>query len=382
MTIIKALKVRLYPNRTQQCQMDTTLDCCRFVYNHMLARNEKVYKRRGEHLSYNNMQNLMSVMKQYLPWLKEADSQALKYSCRQVDNAYQKFFKEHTGYPKFKIKRGRQSYTTTHGNSTHIDLDKRKIKLPLLGWVRCRGLRDIGTEYIIKRATVSRETDSNYYVSMCYQIDVDIQPIPSSNNIIGLDYKSHGLYVDSNGNIPKFQRYFRENQAKLAKEQRKLAKKKGNKKGEKKSENWKKQNKKVAKLQRKIANQRKDALHKLSKQMADEYDGVGVEDLDLRNLSQNLNLGKSTYDNGFGDFRNMIDYKMKWQGKTGLIKVDKHFPSSQLCSCCGFKNPEVKDLSVRERTCPCCGEKHDRDANAAVNIRNEAMRIITEKQVA
>ena len=376
MVINKALKVRLYPNKTQLNKINTTLHHCRYIYNEMLARNKKAYKRRGEHLNYNAMQNLLPVIKVYKPWLKEADSQALKYTCRQLDMAYKKFFKHEAGFPRFHKKHGRQSYTTT--NMSVVDFQKNKVKLPFLGWVRAMGLRQLPDNAKLCMATISREPDGAYYASISYKYEAEMPSITavSEKAILGLDYKSDGLYMDSNGDPADMPHWFRENQAKLAKAQRRLSKKCGSRKGERKSSGWRKQHRRVARLQRRVADLRYNDLHLKSRLLADNYDIIGVEALNMRGMSnKGFSNGKATMDNGYGMLVTMLDYKLQYQGKR-LIKVDKWYPSSQICSRCGYQNKALKDLKIRKWTCPKCGATHDRDINAAINIKHEAERII------
>ena len=369
MEIIRSLKTRIYPAKEQREQIDHTLDCCRFVYNKMLERNIKAYKRRNEHYSAFAMMNLLPQMKQYLPWLKRADSTALKYACRQVDNAYEKFFKKQTQFPRFKSKRGSiHNYTTTQ--TSVIRYERGRVKIPKLGWVKHSDNRKV--EGTICCATVSRDGDK-YYVSITYKREREVQ-IVKPKRCIGLDYKSNGLYEDSEGNVADMPKWFRLSEEEVAKTQRKLSRKKGYRKGEKRSNNYLKQLKRLRKKQRHIANQRKDFLHKRSTEIANRYDLVAVEDLDLNAIIKLL--GKATTDNGYGMFLNMLQYKLEERGKR-LVRVNRYFPSSQLCSCCGYKNPAVKDLRVREWVCPECGVVHDRDHNAAINILNEGLRVAT-----
>lgn len=180
---------------------------------------------------------------------------------------------------------------------------------------------------------------------------------------------AHELYVDSEGIYANYPKYYRQEQLKLAREQRKFSKM------EKGSKNREKQRIKLAIVHEKVANQRKDFLHKLSKKLIEKFDCVCIEDLNMKALSQVLNFGKSVMDNGWGMFVNFLDYKSKEVGKK-LVKVGKYFASSQICSNCGYKNKEVKDLSIRQWKCPNCKVVHDRDINAAINIRNEGMRIV------
>lgn len=376
MEIIKALKMRIYPDDSQKAKIDKTIGSCRFIYNHMLNRNIKAYSRRKEHLTYNGMQNLLPVMKDYLPWLKEADSQALKYACRQVDVAYKNFFAKRTGFPKFKSKKkSKASYTTTNKKCIDYLPVEQMVKLPFLGWMKCSDKRLL-KDYDFKYATISKVNDK-YYVSITYSIEKDIKPIIiNENQVVGLDYKSDGLYVNNNGFMANMPHYFRQAQAKLKSEQRKLRLKQGFKKGQKQSNRFKKQLIKVAKLQEHIANERKDFLHKLSTKLSKDYDIICIEDLNMMSLSnKGFGNGKATLDNAWGMFTVMLDYKLQEQGKQ-LVKIDKLYPSSQTCSICGCVNKEVKNLSVRKWECPSCGTVHDRDINAAVNIKNEGLNLL------
>ena len=376
MQITKALKMRIYPNKEQALKIDKTIDSCRYVYNHMLARNKKIYARRNEHLSYYDMQNLLPRMKEYLPWLKESDSQALKHACRQLNTAYDRFFKKKYGFPKFHSKRmNRQAYTTTAKVNIAYDSESRKVKLPFLGWMQCSDNRVL-VNPDFKYATVSRQ-NGKYYVSITYSIEKTVHPVTvSENQALGLDYKSDGLYVDSNGNVADMPHWFRLAQSKLKKEQRKLRNKVGSQKGEMKSHGYLKRLQKVRNLHEHIANQRLDYLHKESTRLADLYDVILIEDLDMKAIAnKGFGNGKATLDNGWGMFTTMLDYKMAERGKH-LQKIDRWYPSSQTCSVCGCINSETKNLSIRKWTCPHCGAEHDRDINAAINIKQKGLRLL------
>ena len=376
MKIVRALKMRIYPNEKQKAKIDKTLGACRFVYNHMLVRNKKVYERRGKHLSCNEMQNLLPAMKNYLPWLKDADSQALKHSCRQLNTAYDRFFKKKSGFPKFHSKRmSRQSYTTTKKTGIDYDAENRKVKLPFLGWMRCSDNRILNNPEF-KYATISRQ-NGKYYVSIAYSTEKTVHPVAvSESQALGLDYKSNGLYVDSEGNVANMPKWFRDSQAKLKKEQRKLRNKIGSKKEEPKSHNYSKQLQKVRSLHEHIANQRLDYLQKESTRLANQYDTILIEDLNMKAIAnKGFGNGKATLDNGWGMFTTMLDYKMAERGKH-LQKIDRWFPSSQTCSVCGCVNENLKDLSIRKWTCLECGTEHDRDINVAINIKQEGLRLL------
>ena len=376
--INKALRVRIYPNKIQQKKIDITINCCRFVRNHMIERNCKLYNRRKEHLNYNAMQNLLPIMKKYLPWLEEADSQALKYACRQVDDAFQRFFKKLSGYPQFSSKRESvQSYTATNAKAIYYEIGR--VKIPCIGWVKAKDNRDLPFGSKICQVTITRDHEQ-YFASICYKVDEDVMSIQiDENNVVGLDYKSDGLYMDSNGKYCNMPPYYRKSQDVIVKEQRRLSRKIGNRKGEKHSGNYIRQQKKLFKKTRHAANQRKDFLHKQSTAIAKQYDAVCVEDLNMKAMAnKGFGNGKATLDNGYGMFLVMLEYKLRDRGKQ-LVKVDKWYPSSQICSYCGHK--QKISLHVRTYDCPLCGNHMDRDYNAAINIRNEGLRILREKAV-
>lgn len=242
------------------------------------------------------------------------------------------------------------------------------IKLPKVGLVKMKQHRTIPEKYSLKSVTVSQTPSGKYYASVLFEYENQVQE-QELNEFLGLDFSMHELYKDSNGNEPAYPRYYRQAERRLKREQRKLSKM------QKGSQNREKQRIKVAKLHEKVVNQRKDFLHKQSRQITNAYDCVCMEDLDMQAMSQALNFGKSVSDNGWGMFVTFLKYKLEEQGKR-LVKVDKFFASSQTCSNCGHVNKETRDLSIRNWDCPECGAHHDRDVNAAINIRNEGMRIV------
>ncbi len=360
----KAYKFRIYPTKEQQVLFAKTFGCARFIYNKMLADKIEHYKLTGKKLS-----NTPAMYKSEFEWLKEVDSLALANAQLNLQTAYSNFFKNpKTGFPKFKSKhRNKKSYTTNNQKGS-IALIDGYIKLPKVGLVKVKQHRQIPSDYVLKSATVSQTSSGKYYVSVLFEYENQVQQI-EPQTFLGLDFSMHELYVDHNGNEPAYPRYYRQAEQKLAKEQRKLSKM------QKGSNNRNKQRAKVARLHEKTANQRRDFLHKQSRQIANAYDCVCIEDLDMKAMSQSLHFGKSVADNGWGMFTTYLKYKLEEQGKQ-LIKVDKFFASSQTCHVCGYKNPETKDLSVRAWDCPDCGKHHDRDVNAAINIRNEGMRLV------
>ena len=401
MVINKASKCRIYPTKEQLNKINKTLGSCRYIYNKMLERQNKMYKRRKDHLTYNEMQNLLPIMKEYLPWLKEADSQALKYACRQVDSSYQKFFKHETGYPKFHSKKGTQSYTSTKASTIHISEDRRTVKLPCLGWVKVRGL-NIPNEAVITRATVSLDPDGKYYVSIAYKQEIHITgKVIDTNNSIGIDFRERDLFVDSDNNSAGKPNNVMESINRLKCAQDKLSrmieshivnhKTIGNKrypvydKPLSECKNIQKQRKRIARIHKHISNQRKDFLHKQSAAIAKQYDVICIEALKMKDMlmSKNedpsaikrCNVNRKIYDNGWYMFTQMLAYKASWMGKH-LIKVAEDYPSSEICSCCEYVELRLKDISVRKWICPACGTPHDRDHNAAINIRAEGLRIL------
>ena len=371
----KAIKYRLYPTDKQKIMFAKTFGCCRKVYNLMLADKIACYE---ETKSFGKQTPAM--YKSDYPFLKEVDSLALANVQLNLQGALRNCFdkkrKVRNGFPKFKsAKHSRKSYTTNNQNGTVAIIDGKYIRLPKIGTVKAVIHRMPDAEWIIKSATVSQDSDGKYYVSIIFTFDKVITNIAVSDNALGLDYASDGLYTDSNGNKGTNHKYYRESHDKLAKAQRKLSRMKGSGKREAKSNNYIKQLRKVNKIHKHIANQRLDNLHKISTEIANQYDVVCVESLNMRAMSnKGFGNGKATLDNGYGMFLNMLDYKLADRGKY-FIKVDKWFPSSQICNRCGTVHAEMKNLSIRKMRCD-CGFVLDRDHNAALNIKNEGLRIL------
>ena len=378
----KAVKYRIYPTTEQKIMFSKTFGCCRKVYNLMLADKIESYKATGKFAPVTPAK-----YKKDYPYLKEVDSLALANKQQDLQAAFRNTFsksrKKKNGFPKFKsAKHSRKSYTTNNQKGTVAIIDNGYIKLPKVGKVKAVIHRIPDDNWIIKSATVSQESDGKYYVSVLFEFDENENEnentyIADKTNAIGLDYASDGLYVDSNGNVGTNHKYYRESQDKLAKAQRKLSRMQGSRKGEKKSNNYWKQLRKVNKIHRRIANQRLDNLHKISTEIANQYDVVCVESLNMRSMSnKGFGNGKATMDNGYGMFLSMLEYKLSDRNKY-LVKVDKWFPSSQICHCCGTLHPEMKDLSIRVMDCD-CGYHIDRDQNAALNILTEGLRLLSE----
>ena len=363
----KAIKYRLYPTKKQTEYFLKCFGCCRFVYNQALNWRMAAYNADGTSLNYNDTALGLTALKHQFVWLKEADSIALQQALRNLDTAYNSFFKRKEGFPKFKsAKHSRKSYTTINQNGT-VAVFEQSVKLPKIGTIRAKIHRNPLPDWKLKSATISMENDGKFYVSCLFEFEKLIYAVPVSENAIGLDYKSDGLYMDSNGVVGSNHKYYRENHAKLAKEQRKLKHKTIG------SNNYRKQQRKINRIHRHIANQRLDNLHKLSTEIANQYDVVCAESLNMRILSnKHFGNGKSAMDNGYGLFLNLLEYKLRDRGKH-FVKVDKWFPSTQLCSCCGNR----RKLALNERIYKCsCGLTINRDLNAAINIRKEGLRIL------
>ena len=373
----RAIKYRAYPTTEQSIKFAKTFGCCRKVYNLMLSDKIESYKSTGKFAAVTPAK-----YKKDYPYLKEVDSLAL--ANKQLDlqeafrNCFSKSRKKNNRFPKFKsAKHSRKSYTTNNQHGT-VAVTDDSIKLPKIGYVKAVIHRKPDNNWAVKSATVSKESDGKFYISVLFEFaDALNSYVANTANAIGLDYASDGLYVDNNGNVGTNHKYYRESHDKLAKAQRKLSRMQGAKKHEVKSNNYAKQLCKVNKIHRHIANQRLDNLHKISTEIANQYDVVCVETLNMKSMSnKGFGNGKATLDNGYGKFLSMLEYKLSERNKY-LVKVDKWFASSQICHCCGSVHPEMKNLAIRTMKCD-CGLTISRDQNAAINILHEGLRILNE----
>ena len=361
----KAYKFRLYPNLEQRIFFEKTFGCSRFIWNQMLADRIAHYEKTGT-----SLKNSPAQYNKKYPWLKEVDSLALSNVKLNLNAAYKSFFQSGFGFPNFKSKKTAQSYKTNNQKGT-IALLNGKVKLPKVGWVKVKAHRQI--KGVIKSATISKTATGKYFISIL--CEEEIVPLPKTDSNLGIDLGLENFAILSTGDKIENPRFLVSLSKRLAKEQKVLsrrellAKKKGVKLSE--SSNYQKQKLKVAWLHEKIANQRKDFLHKLSTNLIKNHDVICIEDLASRNLMKNHHLARAIGDASWTEFVRQLRYKADWYGKK-IVTISRWFPSSQLCSTCGA-NSGKKPLSVREWTCEGCDTHHDRDINASLNILKEGL---------
>ena len=358
----KAYKYRIYPNSEQKEFFAKTFGCVRFFYNKSLTDMNEIYKTTGK---FKNI--TPASYKEDYPFLKEVDSFALCNAQLNRNTAFKSFFSHKTGFPKFKSKRNNQSYTTNNQGSVKFSSNNRYISIPKCPRIRIKKHRDF--EGTIKSITISMTTDNKYYMSLLVEEEAEL--MEPTDKMIGLDLGLKSLIVDSNGHKYKNHKYLTKSENKLAKEQRKLSKMvKG-------SNNRNKQRIKVARLHKKIYNQRNDYLHKLSKKIIDENQIICIEDLKVKDMMNDSKLARNISDVSWSRLVAMLIYKADWYGRK-VVKIPSTYPSSQLCSICSYKNSLTKDLGIRKWTCPKCGSIHDRDINAAKNILSKGIEILTK----
>jgi putative transposase len=352
--MLKAYKYRIYPDAEQMQFFAKCFGCVRFVYNRMLSDRIEHYNLTGKSLN-----NTPAQYKSEFTWLKEVDSLALANAQMNLNTAYRNFFRDKSnGFPKFKSKKNNNfSYTTNNQKGT-VYVENGYIKLPKLkSPVKIRQHRSF--EGVIKSCTISKAPSGKYHISIL--VETEIQKLPASDMRVGIDVGIKDFAVLSNGEAYKNPKHLRKSEKRLAKLQRDLSRKQIG------SSNRNKARIKVAKLHEKIANQRMDFLHKKSTEIIRKNQAIVIEDLKVKNLMKNHNLAKSIAEVSWSRFREMLDYKSRWYGRE-LIIAPPDYPSSQLCSDCGNRSSQTKDLACRVYICPECGLEIDRDYNASLNL--------------
>ena len=364
--MLRAIKYELNPTNTQKVLIKQTCGCCRKVYNTMLDRKISAYKEDGRTISAIELINQLPQLKSELTYLKDVPSQSLQQAIRNLDTAYANFFRKGgSGFPKFKKKGCKDSFRIPV--ACVIDYDNWTIKTAKIGTIRFFKGHNKQINGKIKSYTITHTSTDRYFISVLYET-ADRTKL-NNNKSVGIDVGIKDFAVLSDGKVFENQKYLKHNLKKLRVLQRTVSRRyQQGKKREEQSNNWKKAVKRVAKLQEHIAFQRYDYLHKVSTWIAKNYSTVCVETLNVKGMMKNHHLAQAISDCGWGMFINMLEYKCD-----NLVKIDKWFASSQTCSECGHKEEKVKNLNVREWTCPACGAHHNRDLNAARNIEREGL---------
>lgn len=360
----KGIRCRLYPNRIQKQQIAQTFGCCRLIYNMGLAYRKESFAA-GRRVGYKDTCAFLTTLKQQpeYAFLKEPAAVALQQSLRDLDRAYQNFFAHRARYPKFKKKRNhRHSYRTINQNNG-IRIIGKHIKLPKLGLVKFKQSMPIGR---INNVTIEQVPSGKYYAV----VNVEFTPEQRENagGVIGIDVGIKDFYTDSNGNTVANPRFLEQSLRKQRREQRRLSRKRIG------SKNWNKQRLRVARINEKVASQRNDFLQKQSTMLIRENQTICIEDLNIAGMKRNHKLARAISSASWSKFFSMLEYKAAWYGND-VIRVPTLYPSSQTCSCCGYRNPLIKNLAIRTWECPQCHAVHDRDHNASINILNKGLSV-------
>ena len=366
--MLKSFVYRLYPNKEQEILFAKHFGCNRFIYNWALNLRKESYEQSGKTISKFELNKMVTQLakKEEYSWLQEVLSQSLQQSIQNLDTAYIKFFKEKTGFPKFKSKRTHR-YSYRIPQNVKIDFEEHKVFLPKIKWVNIRVDREF--EGQIKSATVKQLPSGKYFVSILVEDGKDYQTKKQivHANAVGIDLGIKDFGILSDGTKIENPKFLRTKEQRLKVLQKRLSRK------QKGSNNRNKQRIKVAKLHEKITNERKDFLQKLTTKLVKEsqFDTLCLENLNVSGMMRNHKLAKSIAEVSWYQFTEMLKYKCEWYGKN-LVQIGQFEPSTKTCSHCGYKNTELT-LKDREWICPVCNTYHDRDINAAINIKNFAL---------
>ena len=365
-------KFRIYPTPSQIKQIQQTFGSVRFVYNYYLTKRKEWFEQNHETFNYYDCSKDLTNLKKELEWLQIPDCTALQSSLKNLDIAFQNFFRgikknQHIGFPKYKSRKNcAKSYESKCSGKT-IEIIGNKIKLPKLGFVKCKVSKQVKGK--ILHAVVSQRPSGKYYVSVCCT-NADVEPFSKTEKSCGIDIGVKNLMTLSNGTKIQNHKYLNKAEKRLARLQRQLSRKPSD------SKNHEKARIKVARLHEHVANQRRDTIQKATTKIVRDFDIVCIEDLNTKGMVRDHRLAKAISDACFGEIKRELEYKAQWYGKH-VIKIDRFFPSSQMCSCCGFKLEKLKDLSIRSWICPSCQTQHDRDINASINILREGLKLVS-----